>query len=159
MTSQYLRQVFDAFDQNHDGLLTIDELTDWLHKMGLHASREGMLRIMDSCDGDKDGRLNFAEFEALTRMLEKEEEDQEPNTSSSDLQDPKEMEMKAAFRVFDKDGNGLISPKELEATLLDLGLLAAGTNLARVESMIRKVDTDGDGEVNFSEFQSMMKGT
>lgn len=160
-----LRKVFDSFDENHDGFLTLEELCEWMKKLGLHRwTREGLLRMVrSSCrDWDEDGRLDFKEFVALTQALQDEDESDASIQLDDDDDDAAPTaaggEMREAFRVFDKDGNGLISPTELRATLSELGLLASSTSFSRIHSMIRKVDADGDGEVSFSEFETMMKG-
>ena len=58
-----------------------------------------------------------------------------------------------AFKIFDIDGNGLISPAELRQALSDLG-----QNLTdeQVDGMIRESDLDGDGHINYKEFVRMM---
>ena len=64
-----------------------------------------------------------------------------------------EEEIREAFRVFDKDGNGYISAPELRHVMTNLGeKLTDG----EVEEMIREADIDGDGEVNYEEFVQMM---
>lgn len=156
-----LRKIFDAFDENKDGFLTLDELCEWMKKLGIQLAREDLLQIVRISDWDNDGRLDFNEFVDLTQTLENKDGSRSAHDDaegSANITDDPHAEMKEAFRVFDKDGNGLISPSELRATLSDLGLLASSTSFSRIQSMIRKVDTDGDGEVNFSEFQTMMKG-
>ena len=81
-----------------------------------------------------------------------------------------EEEIREAFRVFDKDGNGFISAAELRSVLVDRWLahlslsffLSFGrfvshvmTNLGEkltdeeVDEMIREADIDGDGQVNY----------
>ena len=56
-----------------------------------------------------------------------------------------EEEMNEAFRVFDKDGNGVITAAELKQVMANLG-----ENLTEeeVSEMIKEADTDGDGVVN-----------
>ncbi|RRT83668.1 hypothetical protein B296_00014679 [Ensete ventricosum] len=64
------------------------------------------------------------------------------------------QELMEAFRVFDVDGNGFISPEELRRVLVRLG---HGTcSLRECRLMIRGVDRNGDGLVDFDEFWSMM---
>ncbi|KAF5800711.1 putative EF-hand domain pair protein CML [Helianthus annuus] len=63
--------------------------------------------------------------------------------------------MTDAFKVFDKDGDGYISAKELQTALVKLGF-AEGNEIGRVEMMISFVDRNHDGLVNFTEFKDMM---
>ncbi|KAH7426184.1 hypothetical protein KP509_11G088600 [Ceratopteris richardii] len=96
----------------------------------------------------------FETSSANSMPFERERRDTEEVNACSPCDDPDLLD---AFRVFDKDGDGFISPEELNATLSYLGFLPPSASLSRVRSMIRRVDTDGDGHVNFKEFQTMMK--
>ena len=64
-----------------------------------------------------------------------------------------EEELREAFRVFDKDGNGSISAAELRHVMTNLGEKLTDEE---VDEMIREADTDGDGQVNYEEFVTMM---
>lgn len=50
------------------------------------------------------------------------------------------------YRVFDKDGNGVISSTELRRVMTNLG---EKLSEAEVEDMIKEADIDGDGMVNY----------
>ncbi len=50
------------------------------------------------------------------------------------------------FRVFDKDGNGLITASELRVVMDNLGEKLTEDE---VEEMIREADLDGDGKVSY----------
>ena len=57
-----------------------------------------------------------------------------------------EEELREAFSLFDKDGNGFISAAELRHVLTNLGeKLTDG----EVDDMIQEGDMDGDGQVNY----------
>ena len=78
-----------------------------------------------------DGSIDFSEF--VIMMAKK--KDQE---SAEDI--------KEAFKVFDKDGNGYISAAELRHVMTNLGEKLTDEE---VEEMIREADLDGDGQVNY----------
>ncbi|KAL7676755.1 hypothetical protein ACOME3_003004 [Neoechinorhynchus agilis] len=54
-----------------------------------------------------------------------------------------------AFKIFDKDNNGLISKQELLEAME-----AFGGNLSRneIDEIFRKIDTDKSGDIDFTEF-------
>ena len=58
-----------------------------------------------------------------------------------------------AFKVFDRDGDGLISEEELRLTMTNLG---EALTEAEVRHMIAEADMDGDGKINFAEFSRLM---
>jgi calcium-dependent protein kinase len=54
--------------------------------------------------------------------------------------------------MFDKDGSGSISADEIKAAL---GFSADQSGL--LETIVKEVDEDGNGEISFEEFVSMMR--
>lgn len=64
-----------------------------------------------------------------------------------------EEEIKEAFKVFDKDGNGFISAAELRHVMTNLGEKLTDEE---VDEMIREADVDGDGQINYEEFVKMV---
>jgi len=57
--------------------------------------------------------------------------------------------LRAAFKMFDKDGSGTISKDEIKEAL-------GGLDEKLVEEIIREVDQNNDGEISFEEFEKMM---
>ncbi len=55
-------------------------------------------------------------------------------------------EFKEAFSLFDKDGDGKITSKELGTVMRSLG---ANPTEAELKEMIKEVDTDGNGTIDF----------
>uniref|UniRef100_A0AAX7UPH5 Calmodulin 2a (phosphorylase kinase, delta) n=1 Tax=Astatotilapia calliptera TaxID=8154 RepID=A0AAX7UPH5_ASTCA len=70
------------------------------------------------------------------------------------------MENFEAFSLFDKDGDGTITTKELGTVMRSLGQNPTEAELQdminEVDEMIREADIDGDGQVNYEEFVQMM---
>ena len=64
-----------------------------------------------------------------------------------------EEEIREAFCVPDKGGNGCISAAELRHVMTNLGEKLTDEG---VDEMIREADADGDGQVNYEEFVQMM---
>ena len=64
-------------------------------------------------------------------------------------------ELVEAFSVFDKNGDGSISPWELQQVLLSLGL-KEGQDLESCEMMITRFDRNSNGRIDFEEFENIM---
>ncbi len=58
-----------------------------------------------------------------------------------------------AFDLFDTDGRGTIDPKELRAAMQSLGLDAKNQTIYQI---IKDIDKDGAGEIDFDEFLDLM---
>ena len=69
------------------------------------------------------------------------------------LTEQKIAEFREAFGLFDKDGDGHVTPKELMVVLQSLGQQPSEED---VKSMIGEVDDDGNGEIEFEEFVQLM---
>ncbi|GMJ15802.1 hypothetical protein HRI_005249400 [Hibiscus trionum] len=66
--------------------------------------------------------------------------------------------LRQAFKFFDEDGNGFIDALELKRVLQCLGL-DNGWDMAQIEKMLKVVDLNLDGKVDFTEFELMMNET
>ena len=62
-------------------------------------------------------------------------------------------EFKEAFSLFDKDGDGTITTKELGTVMRSLG---QNPTEAELQDMINEVDADGNGTIDFPEFLNLM---
>ena len=137
-----LQKVFNQFDANKDGKISITELGNELKALGSTYTEEGLKRVMEDIDTDQDGFINLSEFSSLCRSSS------DAVTVASELRD--------AFDLYDQDKNGLISANELDLVLNRLGMTCSVDDCVK---MIESVDSDGDGNVNFEEFQKMMSAS
>jgi len=138
-----LRDTFMALDGNGDGLLTVNEMKEGLLKSGLKEIPPDLQQIMEEVDSDGSGVIDYTEFLAAT--LDRKAYIQEDVCWS-------------AFRIFDKNGDGKISKTEIEA-VLGAGDVEAAMGAQAVADLLKEVDKDGDGEIDFQEFMGMMKAT
>ncbi|CAN0922116.1 Probable calcium-binding protein CML41 [Linum grandiflorum] len=102
-------------------------------------SKEDAEKVIRDFDGDGDGLLEFGDF---VRLVEGD--------------DGKEFDgdLKRAFHMFEEDkGDGCITPRGLQRMLNRLG---DRKSLDECSAMIQPFDLDGNGVLDFQEFQSMM---
>lgn len=137
-----LRETFMALDGNGDGLLTAAEMKEGLEKSGLKEIPPDLQAILEHVDADGSGVIDYTEFLAAT--LDKRMYLQEDVCWS-------------AFRLFDRNGDGKISQEELKSVLDngDVNDVMGGKNIAE---LMKEVDTSGDGQIDFQEFMTMMRG-
>jgi len=136
-----LRDTFMQLDGNGDGLLTVNEMKEGLAKAGLKEIPPDLQQIMEEVDSDGSGVIDYTEFLAAT--LDR-------------AAYIKEDVCWSAFRIFDRNGDGKISKNEIEA-MLGSGDVESAMGAQAVADLLKDVDKDGDGEIDFQEFMTMMK--
>ncbi|KAI8508561.1 Calmodulin-3 [Branchiostoma belcheri] len=133
---QLIRVVTKTTDRHAVFALVANETTSGQRFKGEVSVSQDMINEMDH---DGSGTIDFPEF--LLVMSKKQQE--------SDS----EKEIREAFRVFDKDGNGFITASELRVVMANLGEKLTDEE---VDEMIDEADSDGDGHINFEEFYTTM---
>ena len=73
-------------------------------------------------------------------------------SADSDCNLDTEEEIREAFRVFDKDGNGYVSTSEIKFVLNSVGLHFSDEEILE---MVQEADIDGDQHVSFDEFRDI----
>ncbi|KAH1242415.1 putative calcium-binding protein CML25 [Glycine max] len=136
-----LEYVFKKFDANGDGKISASELGSMMKSLGQPATEEELKKLIREVDSDGDGHINLEEFTELNTK------DVDPDEVLENLKD--------AFSIFDLDGNGSITAEELKMVMASLG---DACSIEECRKMIAGVDGNGDGMINFDEFQIMMTG-
>ncbi|XP_041971854.1 neo-calmodulin-like isoform X2 [Aricia agestis] len=137
------REAFRLFDKDGDGTITKEELGRVMRSLGQFARVEELQDMLQEVDSDGDGNVSFEEF---VNILSKSMSGAGGGTSSAEQE---ERELRDAFRVFDKHNRGYICASDLRAVLQCLG---EDLSEEEIEDMIKEVDADGDGRIDFLEF-------
>lgn len=101
-----------------------------------HQLDQGMLdEIIAEVDVDGSGQIEFEEFATLAARFLVEED-----------AEAMQQELKEAFRLYDKEGNGYITTDVLREILRELDDKITPDDL---DQMIEEIDSDGSGTVDF----------
>ena len=133
------KEAFEIFDKDKDGYITTKELGDIMKNLGQTPSEAEMQDMINEVDIDGNGTIDFKEFLVLMARKMRDNDSEE--------------ELIEAFKVFDRDGNGLISNVELQHVMTSLG---ENVTMDEVDEMIKEADLDGDGYINYEEFVKMI---
>lgn len=152
-----LKNVFATFDKNKDGFIARQELRESMRNVGVDMTETEAADMVEKVDSNGDGLIDFDEFcELFDSMVGGDRAAGGGGGGEEGGGGGGEGDLKEAFDVFDGDRDGLITVEELGLVLSTLGM-KEGERLESCKEMIRKVDVDGDGMVNFDEFKKMMK--
>jgi len=142
LTDAQLDEFRDAFKQfDHDGGGSIDakELKNLMASVGQMPSDQEVETMVSIADADGSGSIDFPEF--VTLMAHK-------------MADVESIEVvKGAFQIFDESGDGYISPTEMRKLMINVG---EPVTMADCQALIREVDGNDDGQINFEEFSRVV---
>jgi len=129
-----LNKSFKSLDKNGDGKISLGELKDALSKYGDKEGKEAQFlqKLIKSSDLDGDGALSYEELVAASvnrKLIAKEER------------------LWNLFCKLDQNGDRKVSPREIAEHL--------GKSGKEAEDMIREIDKNGDGLVDYEEFLGM----
>lgn len=137
-----MRNVFDHFDGDKDGKISSKELMDYMASVGESVTHNMARSVIREFDSDGDELLEYGDF---VRLIEQQDSDEDEDDDDV---------LRSAFEMFEVDkGCGYITPKGLQRMLRQLGDIKSHDECA---AMIRVFDLDGNGFLDFHEFQHMM---
>jgi calcium-dependent protein kinase len=134
-----LKKLFFELDVKGTGVITKDDLFRGMEEcFDKKITREDVDKIFSNIDYDNNGTISFDEF--VKAAIDKKKL-------------LTEEKLKAAFALFDRNGDGDIEAKELKEVIGDENEIEDNVWL----QMIEEVDLDGNGVIDFDEFKIMMK--
>lgn len=128
-------EAFRLFDKDGDQRITWSEVGIVMRALGQRPSEDELRKLIKEVDADGNGTIEFHEF---LHMMSKKSKDVD-----------REKELKEAFRILDRNGDGFITHDELSTVMANLGEKLTAED---IDDMIKEADVDKDGKVNFHEF-------
>ncbi|KAL0692249.1 hypothetical protein Bca4012_059429 [Brassica carinata] len=132
-----LKELFKMIDTDNSGTITFEELKDSIRRVGSELVESEIQELLRAADVDESGTIDYGEFLAATIHLNKLE---------------REENLTAAFSFFDKDSSGCITMDELQQAWKQFGIKDS-----HLDEMIKDIDQDNDGQINYGEFVEMMR--
>ncbi|PAV63244.1 hypothetical protein WR25_21544 [Diploscapter pachys] len=142
---EQFRKYFNMFDKEGKGYIRATQVGQILRTMGQAFEERDLKQLIKEFDTDGSGEIEFEEFAAMVANFVVNNADDEGL----------EEELREAFRLYDKEGNGYINVSDLRDILRALDDNVSEDEL---DEMIAEIDTDGSGTVDFDEFMEMMSG-
>ncbi|UZJ53054.1 hypothetical protein CBS101457_002374 [Exobasidium rhododendri] len=136
---QEIKEAFDLFDTDKDGAIDYHELKVAMRALGFDLKKAEVLKILRDHDHKGEGVMEWDDF---LRVM----------THKISMRDPMD-EIRRAFSLFDDDGTGKISLRNLKRVAKELG---EGLDEEELQAMIDEFDLDQDGEINEQEFVQIM---
>jgi len=133
--AELLKESFDMFDKDKNGLINAVELGNVLRSLGYEIDEQEPTQLVQEFDANED---NFIDFNEFLQIIEKRGKYREL-----------EEELFEAFKIFDKEGKGLIPTSEFKHYMLTLGERMTDDD---VDEMIKEADPLESGFISYKDF-------
>ncbi|KAI4387677.1 hypothetical protein MLD38_000090 [Melastoma candidum] len=130
---QRIRSLFGFFDAANMGYLDYEKIEAGLSALQIPSEYKYARDLLNVCDANKDGRVDYQEFKRYM--------------------DDKELELYRIFQAIDVQHNGCILPEELYDALLRAGIEIDDEELAL---FVERVDKDNNGVITFEEWRDFL---
>lgn len=140
--TRQLRELFSMIDRDGSGHITVAELRECIEKSGVHIP-ENLDLLSIQADTDGNNTIEYTEF--IAACMDKRKV-------------IKENVVWEAFRIFDQDGSGTITKKEM----LKIMNSNAGDGIRRahgnkvIDHFVDTYDVSGDDVIDYEEFMEML---
>lgn len=134
------KEAFQIFDKHSEGYISTKELGTILNSLGINISEEDLIEIITIYDNDQNNSM--IDFITFLDIIAKKKYDIY-----------KEEDLINAFRIFDKEGNGKISIKELRYVMMSSGV---DFNENYIKDIINESNVDNDEFIDYHKFIKLL---
>lgn len=155
-----IKECFNAFDTNHDGVISREELSQLLQKMGIKMTSQDESDFFEEIDIDKSGEIEFGEFlDWYTTLMDLAEA--EARKTLVKLEETTTFSRQELETIYD-------NYKKVSASVIDDGTIdheeftrmmvggACTWNQFLVDGLFRLIDKDNSGTITFEEFVEIL---
>ncbi|XP_030285948.1 calcium-binding protein 2-like [Sparus aurata] len=139
-----LQEAFKEFDYDQDGYLNYKDVAECMRTMGYMPTEMELLEIVQQIKMRMGGLMDFEDFVELMgpRMM----------GETAHMLGLKELQ--SAFTQFDLDGDGKINQEELKEAIKSM--LGEKLKKGELEEIVKELDINADGNIDFEEFVMML---
>ncbi|XP_068164521.1 calcium-binding protein 2-like [Antennarius striatus] len=139
-----LQEAFKEFDYDQDGYLNYKDVAECMRTMGYMPTEMELLEIVQQIKMRMGGLMDFEDFVELMgpRMM----------GETAHMLGLKELQ--SAFVQFDLDGDGKINQDEMKEAVKTL--LGEKLKKGELEEILKELDINADGSIDFEEFVMML---
>jgi calmodulin len=134
------KEAFQIFDKHSEGYISTKELGTIFNSLGINISEEDLIEIITIYDNDQNNSM--IDFITFLDIIAKKKDDIY-----------KEEDLINAFRIFDKEGNGKISIKELRYVMMSSGV---DFNENYIKDIINESNVDNDEFIDYHKFIKLL---
>lgn len=134
------KEAFQIFDKHSEGYISTKELGTIFNSLGINISEEDLIEIITIYDNDQNNSM--IDFITFLDIIAKKKDDIY-----------KEEDLINAFRIFDKEGNGKISIKELRYVMMSSGV---DFNENYIKDIINESNVDNDEFIDYHIFIKLL---
>ncbi|CAJ1786768.1 unnamed protein product [Sphenostylis stenocarpa] len=137
-----IQGLFDFFDGENRGFLDYKHIEAGLSALQIPPEYKYAKDLLNACDANKDGRVDFQEFKRYM--------------------DDKELELYRIFQAIDVAHNGCILPEELWEALVKAGIRSSLSTVGikidddELARFVDHVDKDNNGVITFEEWRDFL---
>ena len=134
------KEAFQIFDKHSEGYISSNELGTIMSSLGFNISDEDLNEITNIYDNEQNN--NMIDFISFLEIISKKKENIY-----------KEEDLIDAFRIFDKEGNGKISSKELLYVMMSSG---EDLNENYIKELINESSIEHDEFIDYQKFVKLL---